>query len=361
MPAPPACTSTPPTNRRTAAAGLTTTAQRSVVRRSWWAVVARTSTWSAVALAAILAPDELSYRHLSLLTTATILAIVVYGLSILYGQAGLVSVGHAALIGVGAYEAAIFLREFDTTFWVVLPLAGVSGAVAAAVLGYPALRIHGVHYLIVTFAFGELFRIVVSNGGRRTGGAEGILIPARIQSLGPLTFTTSDAIFYLAAVGVACAAAVSYAIRRSWLGQAFTAIRENEILAESIGINLRRYKLAAFAISGAFAGVAGVLYAYHLRHIGPGLFDAVASLELILILLIGGANTIAGPLVGSVAIFFVPELIRIEPVEARIAYGIALIVVIVLFPQGLVAAARRIATNGRDLVARGVDRWPNRC
>lgn len=276
-----------------------------------------------------------SNRLLSLAITAGINIVALYGLSVLFGQTGILSMGHAALVGVGAYTAAILARDLGLDFWAALPCAAATTALLAAVVGFPSLRVSGHHFVILTFAFGQLLTIVLTNGGDFTGKATGLDLgqPVALFGLGldPLPQ------FYLLTLGfVALAAIASWAIVHSRYGRTLRAIRENEKLAASLGINVGRHKIGAFVVSGVFAGISGVLLAYFLRHISPSQFASFPSIYLALMVMIGGARLLLGPLAGGILVAFLPELFALDPVQSRILYGVCLIAVILLLPNGVI-------------------------
>jgi branched-chain amino acid transport system permease protein len=293
-----------------------------------------------------------SNRLLSLAITAGINVVALYGLAVLFGQTGILSMGHAALVGVGAYAAAILARDAGLGFWAVLPLAAIAAALVAAVVGFPSLRVSGHHFVILTFAFGQLLTIILTNGGEFTGRATGLDMQLPVTLFG----LDLDALprLYLVVLGfVTISAVASWAIIHSSYGRTLRAIRENEKLAASLGINVGRHKIGAFVVSGVFAGVSGVLLAYFLRHISPSQFAAFPSIYLALMVMIGGARLLLGPLAGGVLVAFLPEMLALDPVESRILYGVCLIAVILLLPNGLIAGAiggwrRLIRRRGAD-------------
>ncbi|MER9596852.1 MULTISPECIES: branched-chain amino acid ABC transporter permease [unclassified Mesorhizobium] len=300
-----------------------------------------------IALVPLLSPSN---RFLSLAISAGINVIALYGLSALFGQTGILSMGHAALVGVGAYTAGILARDFGIGFWLALPAAALASALFAMIVGIPSLRVGGHHFVIMTFAFGQLLAIVLTNGGDYTGAATGL------DLVGPVTLFGADMSdltrYYLMVVAfVAAAAVASWAIINSPYGRTLRAIRENEKLAASLGINVGRHKIGAFVVSGIFAGISGVLLAHFLGHISPTQFASFPSIYLALMVMIGGARLIAGPLAGGILVAFLPEVLNLDPVQSRIVYGVCLIAVILLLPEGLIAgvgqAFRRLLASER--------------
>jgi branched-chain amino acid transport system permease protein len=288
-----------------------------------------------LALVPLLSPSN---RLLSLAISAGINIVALYGLSVLFGQTGILSMGHAALVGVGAYAAAMLARDYGIGFWVALPAGGALAAVAAAIVGIPSLRVSGHHFVIMTFAFGQLLTIVLTNGGDYTGAATGLDLQFPVTFFGH----SIDGLSYyytLVVAMVAISAVASWAIINSSYGRTLRAIRENEKLAASLGINVGRHKIGAFIVSGVFAGVSGVLLGYFVRHISPTQFASFPSIYLALMVMIGGARLLLGPIAGGILVAFLPELLNLDPVESRILYGVCLIAVILLLPNGLIGGA----------------------
>jgi len=277
-----------------------------------------------------------SNRILSLAISAGINIVALYGLAVLFGQTGILSMGHAALVGVGAYTAAILARDLGIGFWVALPLGSLLAAAVAAIVGVPSLRVSGHHFVIMTFAFGQLLSIVLTNGGAFTGAATGLDLQLPVTWFGR---PAGDLVpyYFIVIAFVAISAVASWLIINSSYGRTLRAIRENEKLAASLGINVGRHKIGAFVVSGLFAGVSGVLLAYFFRHISPNQFSAFPSIYLALMVMIGGARLLLGPIAGGILVSFLPEMLNLDPVESRILYGICLIAVILLLPNGLIA------------------------
>ena len=271
----------------------------------------------------ILAPWILgSNRLITVANTAGINAIALYGLALLYGQLGYLSLAHAALIGVGAYTGGILMDHIifeggapvpepfpntDWATWAVIPLAAITAAIAAGLLGFASRRVSGYHFVILTFAFGALLPIVLKNWWI-SGRNEGILLrdPPTPPGLIELRRATG---FLLPGSSPSCflAMIVYYLIVRSSFGRTLRGIRENETLAGAVGINTASYKIAIFAISGAFAGVAGVLFIHHFKSVNPPQFGGIEGVFFALMLLLGGPRWLLGP----------PRRSSLDPIPSR--------------------------------------------
>ncbi len=221
-----------------------------------------------------------------------------------------------------------------------MPFSAVLAALFAGLLGLPAVRISGHHFAIVTYVSCELLRIALTNGGAWTGAATGLDLPP----IGTLLGFSLDKLantYLLVAVLLLLSILVAYLVSVSRYGRTLRSIRENEPLARSIGVNTNMHKLGAFMLSGLFAGVAGAVQAYNLRHISPDLYGGATSLSLALMAMLGGPRTLYGPLAGAIIVSFLPEVLHVDPVDLRIAYGLALIAVVMLLPGGIIAVAER--------------------
>lgn len=280
------------------------------------------------------------YRLLSFAVSTGLAGIVLYGLAIPFGQAGILSLGYAGLMGVGAYSAAILSRDAGLGIWAAMPVSAVLAALFAGLLGLPAVRISGHHFAIVTYVSCELLRIALTNGGAWTGAATGLDLPP-IGTLAGFSLDKLANTYLLVAVLLLLSMLAAYLVSISRYGRTLRSIRENESLARSIGVNTNLHKLGAFMLSGLFAGVAGDLQAYNLRHISPDLYGGVTSLSFALMAMLGGPRTLYGPLAGAIIVSFLPEVLHIDPVDSRIAYGLALIAVVMLLPGGIIAVVAR--------------------
>jgi branched-chain amino acid transport system permease protein len=291
------------------------------------------------------------YRYLSLAITTGFTAIALYGLSLQFGQAGIMSVGHAGIMGIGGYTAAILSNQLGFGFWEALPFSIMLSALAAGLVGLPALRVGGQHYIIITFCFCALLVIALTNGGTFTGAATGLDVWPVTGFFG-INFAKLKNLYYLVIGALILTILIVYALVHSPYGRTLWAIRENEPLARVVGINTNLQKIGVFALSGAFAGLGGILQAYYLRHISPTLYGAFPSLYLALMVMLGGARPLYGPLIGAIIVTFLPEVGGLDPIDSRIAYGVGLLLVILLLPSGvsggILALYRSLATRRRD-------------
>lgn len=301
----------------------------------------------------ILAPTLLpSSRLLSLAVTACIYVMVANGLHIIFSYTGQLSLAQTTLWGLGAYAGALLLIHYDLPMFALLPLAGLCAAAVAVGIGIPAFRTAGFSFAIITFAFAEIMRLIGNNWSSLTHGSTGLTVLEAPAAIGPIQFDTFDnlpnfyhltlAFAYLSLAGV-------YVIRQSRLGQTFIAIRENEALAKSVGINVYLHKLIAFAISGFYAGVAGVFLLYHQKHIEPGPlspFTAFFTIQFLLIILIGGRSSMLGPALGAAVAVFGPEITNaifgdfLNFTRIQIVFGASLILAVLFSPNGIAGQSR---------------------
>jgi branched-chain amino acid transport system permease protein len=265
--------------------------------------------WYAVLGVLLLAaPFVLSEYVLSQLVFVLIYSIVGFGLMVLIGYTGQVSLGHAAFLGVGAYTEAL-LQSKGVPFFVSLPSAAIVAAGVGVIVGLPALRLRGLYLAIATLAFGIIVEEILARWESVTGGGTGKHV--KPISVFGMPLDSDETFYYLCLfLTVVCALGVLN-LMRSPTGRAFVAIRDSEISAASMGINLARYKTLSFAISAALTGLAGALYAHKLSFITPEQFGLLVSIELITIVILGGVGALHGAVFGSIILIVLPQLIAI--------------------------------------------------
>lgn len=269
------------------------------------------------------------------------------GLNIVVGYAGLLDLGYVAFFAFGAYTMGILtstgpLGRGDFTFWTALPIAVLAGVVWGLILGFPVLRMRGDYLAIVTLGFGEIIRILALSDwlAPLEGGAQGVLHIPNPQIFG-FVMNTPQTMYYLVVLGSLLAAFVTIRLRDARLGRQWMAMREDEDVAEAMGINLIQTKLLAFAIGAAFSAMAGAIFAARLGNIFPHSFNLLISLNVLALIIVGGMGSIPGVVIGALVMVGLPELLR-EFTEYRLLmYGILLIVMMLVKPEGLLPEATR--------------------
>jgi branched-chain amino acid transport system permease protein len=281
-----------------------------------------------------------------------IYAIVGLGLMLLAGFTGLFSLGHAAFLGVGAYTQAALTR-WGVPFPIALAAAGLLSAAVGMVVGLPALRVKGVYLGVATLAFGFIVEEVFARWESVTGGNAGIHIKA--PNLFGWTLESGES-FYFLCLGVAVIATLAILnLLRSPTGRAFVAIRDSEVSAQSMGIHLARYKTLSFAISAALAGVGGALYAHKLKFISPDQFNIIQSIDLLLMVVIGGLGSVHGAFLGAIFLITMPQVIALgkdvlpaaigqAPGLQGMVYGLVLIAFVLFEPMGLYGRWLKVRT-----------------
>jgi branched-chain amino acid transport system permease protein len=300
----------------------------------------------------LLAPWLLPEYWLAQLSFVLIYSIVGLGLMLLAGFTGQVSIGHAAFLGVGAYTQAV-LTNMGVPFVLALTAATALSAAVGLVVGTPALRVKGIYLGIATLAAGFIVEEVFARWESVTGGNAGMHVKA--PDLFGLKLE-SDGAFYFLCLAICVAVTLGVLnLLRSPTGRAFVAIRDSEISAQSMGINLAYYKGLAFAISAALAGIAGALYAHKLRFLSPDQFSLIQSVDLLLLVVVGGLGFVHGAFLGAIFLITMPQLISIgkdllPPAIGQAAglqalvYGVVLVAFVLFEPMGLYGRWLKVRT-----------------
>ncbi len=298
-------------------------------------------------LAAIIGPlfvDSALIQHFLVLIGINIILVV--SLDLVVGLLGLSALGHAAFMGIGAYTSALLVMGQGFPFLGGLAAGTVVAAVFGVLIGYPSLRLGGHFFVVVTFIIGIVFNLLFTNLVAITKGPMGLPgIPA--PEIAGYVFEDKLSYYYLVLAFILLALLVKWRVHCTRMGRALTAIREEEDLARAVGIRSHRYKVLAFALSTAGAGMAGVLYAHYLRFIGPGSFDFLHSFDLFVMNLLGGKGTLLGPIIGPALLTFIDQASQLfRPEPARIVFGVCLILIIIYVPEGIMGLVR-VATRRR--------------
>ena len=294
----------------------------------------------ASAIFLVAAPFALKPYGIFILTSWAVMTVAAIGLNLTLGYAGQVSMAQAAFVGIGAYTTAL-LTTHGWPFWSTFALAGVACFVVGWLLGYPALRVQHHYLAFVTLAFNTLVFLIFRNEEWLTGGNYGISNIPRPEVLGWATDRPRDFYFFCLVHLVAISAATWWLIRSPW-GRAFVALRENPIRALSLGVDTRRYTLMAFAIGAGLGGMAGSLYAPLVQFVDPVPFALALSLNLLLVVVVGGSGYFFGPFLGAIVAFLLPDWMRFAEGYYLICYAVLVIVLMVFCPSGLIGLAERL-------------------
>ncbi|WP_441232093.1 branched-chain amino acid ABC transporter permease [Tardiphaga sp. 215_C5_N2_1] len=273
--------------------------------------------------------------HLRLLNLSLISAIAVIGLNVAFGYAGLISLGHAAFVGVGAYLSALLTTRAGLSPWLALAVAVVATTAFATAVGTPLLRLKGHYLALATLGLNVSFVIVASNWIEVTGGTNGV---SQIPALHVLHFAVEDerSFLWLALVCLSVTVVLATLLHRSRYGRALIAVRDDELASEMTGLDTTRLKLIAFAISAACAAFAGSLFAFHIRFISPEDFNYAHSITYLAMLIVGGEGTILGAILGSILLTFLPEWLRFLGNAYLALFGLLMFAVLVFLPTGIV-------------------------
>nr|WP_295785856.1 branched-chain amino acid ABC transporter permease [Rhodoferax sp.] len=308
--------------------------------------------YGALMLLLVAAPWLFAEYWLAQLTLVLIYSVAGLGLMLLAGFTGLFSMGHAAFLGVGAYTHAV-LTNMGVPFPIALACAAGLSAAVGLVVGLPALRVKGIYLGIATLSFGFIVEEVLARWESVTGGNAGIHI--KKPDIFGWVLDTGDQFYFLCLVITVLATLGILNLLRSPTGRAFVAIRDSEISAQSMGIHLAYYKTLSFAISAALAGIAGALYAHNLQFISPDQFNILQSIDLLLMIVIGGAGSVHGAFLGAIFLITMPQVIAMSkdhlpavvgqaPGLQGLVYGLVLIGFVLFEPQGLYGRWLKIRT-----------------
>ena len=298
------------------------------------------------------------------------------GLNIVVGYAGLLDLGYIAFYAVGAYLYALLASPqfgMHLPLWALLPLGAAVAGLFGLLLGAPTLRLRGDYLAIVTLGFGEIIRIFLNNLDKLTNGPQGVTLidPAKI---GGFSFSQSHEIFgvaipgaysyyYLFLVLALLVIFISLRLQHSRIGRAWVAIREDEVAAEAMGINMRNIKLLAFAMGASFGGISGGLFASFQGFVSPESFNLFESIIVLCMVVLGGMGNIPGVILGAVLLSILPEALRyvgdlqqvligriiVDPSDLRmLLFGLALVLIMIFRPAGLLPSARRRREFGAE-------------
>jgi branched-chain amino acid transport system permease protein len=297
----------------------------------------------AAMLVPLVAPNEFV---LSVLSFALIYAIMAASWDLLIGFAGLVSFGHAGFFGLGGYAAALATYHLGLSPWFGLPIGAVAGGILGVLIGVPTLRLRAVYLALATLAFAESLRIIATNWYAVTRGSLGFNLHPTFFRLSGQAANSYYVVLFVAVVAIG---AIYYVARFTRLGMTFQAVRDDEIRASALGINVVKYKVVAFAMSGFFAGLAGALYAHFIGLVSPTDLGPTVTMLIVAMSTIGGIGTILGPAFAALFLYVISELLRlIGATYGQMAIGALLIFFVVVFPDGVAGFLKRASWPRRD-------------
>jgi branched-chain amino acid transport system permease protein len=277
------------------------------------------------------------------------------GLNLLTGFTGQISLGHSAFIGVGAYTSAILITRYGFSFWASIPLSGLVSALAGMIIGLPSFRVKGLYLCIATLASQFIFEFVFVHWESVTNGITGIHIPP--PQIGSFKFATEKDFYWITLLFAVLAVSYARNLVRSRMGRAFVAIRDRDLSAEIIGINLLHYKLSSFAISSFYAGITGALWMSFLKVVTPEHFPFILSIQFLAMVIIGGMGSVLGSIFGAVFMTIIPELLNyitgVVKMQApgyeqffiplkEVVFGGLIIIFLIFEPKGLAEMWNRV-------------------
>ena len=275
--------------------------------------------------------------YIHLVETIMIYAVLLFGLDIVVGYTGQVSLGHAGLFGIGAYTAGVLFFKLGAPFLVILPVSIAVTALFGAVLALPALRVSGPYLAMVTLAFGTIIQILINEMSFLTEGPMGIKL-TKPYLLG--VKLDEQSFYWVVCAMLALSLVVVHRVLRSQLGRAFEALRGSPVASDCMGVSVYKYKVYAFVISAGFAGLAGCLYAYSEQYISPNTYNNELTVMFLLAIIMGGRKTRLGALLGATIIVLLPKLLDDLDMFRTVSTGLA----VLMFVGALLAVSRRVTS-----------------
>ncbi|MFW5693550.1 MAG: ABC transporter permease subunit [Alkalispirochaeta sp.] len=297
-------------------------------------------------LLVIIFPLVNSLYQTSIMSTALIYVMLALGLNIVIGLGGMLHLGYIAFFAVGAYTYGILNHFFGIGFWVALPIGAVLATVAGVLLALPVIRLRGDYLAIVTLGFAEIVRIVFNNWTSLTGGPQGIggIPRPGLFGLEMNLSTATTYTYYIIVAAVALTIFVVWRFENSRLGRALVAMGEDDIAAESMGIDITRTKVIAFALGSLWAGMGGVIFASRTTFINPASFTVWQSVIVLSCVVLGGMGSIPGVIVGALGLILIPEYLRAFSDYRMLMFGAILVTMMVFRPGGLIQKKRKAYT-----------------
>jgi branched-chain amino acid transport system permease protein len=278
---------------------------------------------------------------LTIFVFSFLLGMLAVSFNLIFGITGQLSMFHAAAFGIGAYATHLFMTHWGVSFWTGMLLAAALVTVLSLIVGAICFRfrLKEFYFAVVTLAFSEMARLVVLNWNSVTNGTLGINLQVKpmlwLPGQGVVAVDGTLIWYYLSLAGLGLTVLVCWRMVHSWMGRCFAAMRLNDELGDTLGINVFRYKLVAFAAGNLFASCAGSLYAYYIGIIEPGFLSIDQSLAIVAMVLLGGRGAVAAPIMGAFVLTALPHVIHLGAEVRSIVYGSILILTILLMPHGI--------------------------
>jgi len=290
-------------------------------------------------LALLILPPFLDAYVVYLLNIICISILVSTGLNLVTGYAGQINLGQSGFVAIGAYATTILMTRLGIWFWGALPLGAVIAALAGFGIAVPSLRLRGVYLALVTFGFAAIVEMILVHWVSLTRGPDGLAVPS--PQLGSITLNSDLKMFYLNFSITVLMVYIAQNIIHSRVGRAFVSIRDSELAAQAVGIDLTAYKIIAFVLSAFYGGLAGGLYAALVMFISPDAFSVLESVIYITMIVVGGMGSILGAIIGGATVSLLPELLRGLKEVQEFMFGAILVISLIFLPNGLVGLFAR--------------------
>ncbi len=299
-------------------------------------------------LVMVVLPWVMDDYQIYLLTLTVIWSILALSMGLVLGYVGQINLGQIAFVAIAAYVSTLLRQKLGISFWVAAPVALASVVALAALVGVITLRLRGPYFVLVMLALAEIVRLIVANWQEMTNGPLGLRDIAPPEPLFGVGFDSKSGFYYLSLAVLAASLAALVRLVKSRTGRMLVAVREDEVLAEFTGIAVMRQKVIGLCISAFVAGLGGLLLAPFLTVLSPSQFTLFASVDMMVMVVVGGMGTLVGPLIGAVFLTYIPEVLSFANHFRPILMGVVLIVVTLFAPSGLLGLLRRLQKRRRE-------------
>ncbi len=293
---------------------------------------------------------------LTILVFSFLLGMLAVSFNLIFGYTGQLSMFHAAAFGISAYVTHLAMVYWGVSFWTGMLLAAALVLFLSVIVGAVCFRfrLKEFYFAVVTLAFSEMARLLVLNWNSVTNGTLGIILQEKptiwMPGAGLVKLEGTLMWYYVSLAALVLTVVVCWRLVNSWMGRSFSAIRLNDELGDTLGINVFRYKLAAFAVGNIIAAITGGLYSFYLGSIEPGFLSIDQSLAIVAMVLLGGRGAVAAPIIGALVLTALPHMIHLGAEMRSIVYGAILILTILLMPQGIYGTLAALAGRRRHAV-----------